>query len=271
MVMLTDNSSYNITNQIQTHDTFPYSQNQYYSRNALKLEGKGKSSFPLPNISYSKPWASNEHFDRFLKCMSPAIAVVCTGGIFWGAGFVVNEISKAASFLKNVSLPESFTNLIATSNFWLVVGIVAAVGFVAFTISSAFLSIKKYIKEKGHNTAQMDLNVQQEQYLPYYTQFQDPALPYCAEEDRNIRNGNIHLNKDNYNQPIPQTLFDDKYDMNERLYNNDITINKNNKNAQELMYQTQEHFNNQCRNTSCNNKYNQNNFYSEMITQPNNS
>ena len=112
-----------------------------------KDKNDSENELSFPKVSYSNQWVKNDHADTFLKCISPALAIVGVGCVFWAAGFAVNELSKAAYFLKDISLPKYITHMIGTAAFWEVAGIVAAIGVCIFLFLTAFSAIKNNLNE----------------------------------------------------------------------------------------------------------------------------
>lgn len=225
-------------------------------KNIAKLEGKKNSSFSVPKISYSKTWVGNEHADRFFKCMSPAFAIVGVGCAFWGIGFAVKEISKIAGFLKNINLPSSITDIIATKAFWEIVGVVAAVCFAVFLIATIFSVVKNKLNEAKERPIPKQHKKNMSKYMHKNHNINVNEFSCQLGENENINNYN-KINKKHYNSQFnKKNRSKFHYEPNFKNKTTNIGINKTNMNKQDF-YENQKRINQ----TFNHQKYDKNSYY----------
>ncbi len=212
-----------IDNMLKIYDKI---NNQNEKKYGSKMEG----------ISFSKKWLNNRYADNLLKCLSPTIALVGIGTIFWGSGFVVQEISKSSEFLKGLSLPGKITDIITTFSFWRIVGIVALAGVVSFLFLTIFKTIKNTIKEYREykrNTAYRNLT--QQRYKQYEKYKPISYSSCCHENNKIIKNQqNRSINKYNYDNSLK---YKNIYNATRRPKNININLCKNIKNKQNSLHE----------------------------------
>ena len=173
--------------------------NEDSKKKQVKLDGKKVGGI-------GKNWVKNDTADNFLKCMLPTGLLIGTGGALWTCGFLVGEISKAATFLNGVSIPASVSGILLTSNFWIVVGCVAGLCLVLFGVVSlvSFLVKKnnKSLKEGKYKTKYKEKRkkknkgkLQKKQHIKTQSTEINKAYGYGSSKD--IKNTSRY-NKNNY-------------------------------------------------------------------------
>ena len=193
--------------------------------------------------------------------MSPAFAIIGVGGLFWGAGFAVNEISKAASFLKDVSLPESFTNIIATTAFWEVVGVVAAVCATVFIIATIYSSVKK-MKANSLQQAKIQNHQMSEPEISHQI-----SQNYMYNINKNIGNSENIIDKNRYNTKLNTSNFPNE--MQKKIQQHTISTNKDDRNKQEISGKNKQYFNIDEKNSYLSKKYDINNYSQSPVAEKN--
>jgi len=189
----------------------------------------------------TKNYTSNSHVNKLIKCMIPVALGIGVGCVFWGGGFLVNEISKAAPALSGLSLNTSITNLIATATFWKVIGLIAAVCFLAYLVWECFDAITTPSKAKSQG-----LDCIQSRSLQQGL-YKDKQI---LQEQNNYINNTVNkpisyqenINKNSYN--IPQQTNNNflNYNQEQKNVNMFNDINKNRRNVYEIMTQNSGNF-----------------------------
>ena len=202
----------------------------------------------------TKDYSSNPHLNRLIKCMMPVALGVGVGLVFWGGGFLVNELSTMAPALSGLSLNTGITNIIATATFWKVIALIAAVCALAYLIWEATSTITKKIsakaenKGKNHfqekeivNSLSQSNNIYQNQQKTNKQQLSSSYYNYVNNEQNKAINYQENINKNSYNSPTQNNIsFDsNKYQKNLNLIPN---INKNNRNIYEMISQNKNNF-----------------------------
>ncbi len=212
---------------------------EMYDKN--KQENNKDDDSKFLGMPFLKRWSKNNYADRFLKCLSPAFAIIGLGAVFWGAGFVLNELSKASSFLRDLTLPTKISGLITTVAFWKVIGIVALSGVAIFI----FLTIFSVIKNKLYNFSEYKKYNKNNDYLQEYKQYSMDK--YKPKNINNYKNYSVS-NKYSYDN-YKKNKYNDIYNAEEKPKNSDINFYKNCKDS----YPNK-------KNNNFNNKYSKANF-----------
>ena len=175
-------------------------------------------------------WVKNDNADNFLKCMLPTGLLIGTGGTLWVSGFLVGEISKAATFLNGISMPASVSGVILTSNFWIVVGCVAGLCLVLYgivSLASFLIKTNNRSLQKGKKKSMLRAKSKfknrnkfrkKSNFKRHNTKIESS---YGYGENRNIKNINKYDKNDFYKRRTDKSNFlKNTYRFNEKNNSN---------------------------------------------------
>ena len=217
-----------------------------------KKKTESKQDIKISNkISFEK----NYYFNKFIKYQTPTGVLIGAGLLFWVAGFCLNEISKAAYFLRNISLPSDIVNLITTASFWKVTAIVSLLCATIFLFKITFdkikYSINEYIGNKNNKKHHQHFCSKKQQFQKQKTENLYPQY----QKNKILNQYSDCISKNNYKLKQKNHNYD--HGNKKQFQNTNIKINKNDRNKSETINK----FNIKERKTKFSKRYDKTDYY----------